>query len=76
MKRLDHLSESEIKQTLYFATHDSFWKTNIRSTKKFREKFETLYTQNRGGQGKTGNDLYDTADRLNKLEEKIGGDQK
>ena len=76
MKRLDHLSESEIKQTLYFATHDSFWNTNIRSTKKFREKFETLYTQNRRGQGKTGNDLYDTADRLNKLEEKIGGDQK
>ena len=76
MKRLDHLSESEIKQSLYFATHDSFWKTNIRSTKKFREKFETLYTQNRRGQGKTGNDLYDTADRLNKLEEKIGGDQK
>lgn len=73
MKRLDHLSEGEIKQALQFAVHDSFWKTNIRSTKKFREKFETLYTQSQKGRGKAGNDLYDTADRLNKLEEKIGG---
>ena len=45
MKRLDNLSEEEINQALQFATHDGFWKTNIRSTKKFREKFETLYTQ-------------------------------
>jgi len=73
MKRLDHLSEAEIKQALIFATSDSFWKTNIRSTKKFREKFETLYTQSQTTRGKSSNALYDTADRLNKLGGEIGG---
>ncbi len=51
MKRLDQLSEGEIRQALQYATHDSFWKTNIRSTKKFREKFETLYSQSQGKRG-------------------------
>ena len=57
MKRLDHLTEEEIWQALCYAVSDPFWKTNIRSTKKFREKFETLYTQSkeRGGQGKGQN---------------------
>lgn len=45
MKRLDKRSEEEIWQALDFATSDSFWKTNIRSGKKFREKFETLFVQ-------------------------------
>lgn len=47
MRRIDHRSEVDIRQALQFAIEDSFWKTNIRSTKKFREKFETLYTQSR-----------------------------
>lgn len=47
MKRLDKLSEDEIRQALIFAVTDNFWKSNIRSAKKFREKFETLYTQSR-----------------------------
>lgn len=45
MKRLDNRTEDEIKQALQFAIGDSFWKSNIRSTKKFREKYETLYIQ-------------------------------
>lgn len=48
MKRLDHLSEEEIRQSLQFAMNDGFWKSNIRSTKKFREKFEVLYSQSQG----------------------------
>lgn len=51
MKRLDHLNEEEIRQALQYATNDSFWKPNIRSTKKFREKFETLYSQSQGKRG-------------------------
>lgn len=74
MKRLDGLSEDEIKRTLHFATHDSFWKTNIRSTRKFREKFEVLYSQSQGKRGAGNNSgLYETAERLNRIEEKIGG---
>lgn len=51
MKRLDKRSESDIIEALTYATTDSFWKTNIRSTKKFREKFETLIIQSRSKEG-------------------------
>lgn len=50
MKRLDGLSEEEIQKALHYAVQDGFWKANIRSTKKFREKFETLYSQSQGKQ--------------------------
>ncbi len=52
MKRLDGRIESDIVEALTYATTDGFWKSNIRSTKKFREKFETLIVQSRGRQGK------------------------
>lgn len=45
MKRLDKRKEEEIKQALQYAIEDPFWKSNIRSAKKFREKFEVLYVQ-------------------------------
>ena len=45
MKRLDKRSEEEIWKALEFAVTDPFWKTNIRSTRKLREKFETLLLQ-------------------------------
>lgn len=47
MKRLDGRSEADIIEALTYATTDVFWKSNIRSTKKFREKFETLIIQSR-----------------------------
>lgn len=47
MQRLDQRSQEEISQVLNFAITDPFWKSNIRSTAKLREKFETLYLQNR-----------------------------
>lgn len=47
MKRLDNRSEEDIKVALEFAVTDGFWKSNIRSSKKFREKFETLIVQAR-----------------------------
>lgn len=55
MKRLDKRTEPEIVEALTFATTDQFWKTNIRSAKKFREKFETLLLQSRSrNQGRNG----------------------
>lgn len=47
MQRLDGLSTEQIRDTLIWAMQDGFWRTNIRSTGKFREKFPTLYLQSR-----------------------------
>lgn len=45
MKRLDKLTEDQIRDLIKFATTDSFWQTNILSTGKLREKKDTLYAQ-------------------------------
>lgn len=45
MRRLDKRTDEDIKKALRYATTDSFWKTNILSTKKLRDKFDTLYAQ-------------------------------
>ena len=47
MERIDKRSREEIRQALDYAITDQFWRSNIRSTSKFREKFETLYIQSR-----------------------------
>lgn len=47
MQRLDKREPEQITQALDYAIHSPFWKTNIRSAAKFREKFETLYLQGR-----------------------------
>lgn len=55
MKRLDGRTELDIMQALNYAITDSFWQCNIRSAKKFREKFETLIVRSRTGKKSTGN---------------------
>jgi hypothetical protein len=45
MIRLDKRTEDDVYKVLVFARTDPFWKINIRSTSKFREKYETLYLQ-------------------------------
>lgn len=47
MVRLDKRTQDDIYNTLVFARTNSFWKVNIRSTSKFREKYETLYLQSK-----------------------------
>lgn len=47
MVRLDKRTQDDIYNALVFARTDNFWKVNIRSTSKFREKYETLYLQSR-----------------------------
>ena len=54
MKRLDGRTEGDIIQALNYAVNDPFWQTNIRSAKKFREKFETLIVQSKGKRGNCG----------------------
>lgn len=58
MKRIDGRSEQDIMQALRYAIKDSFWKSNIRSTKKFREKFETLFVQSKGRRGNGSKDKF------------------
>lgn len=58
MQRLDKRSNDEIKRALLFAINDKFWKSNIRSTKKFREKFETLIIQSKTKSNKTSVEDY------------------
>ncbi len=45
MQRLDGRSREQIIQALDYAVQNSFWRSNIRSASKFRDKFETLYLQ-------------------------------
>lgn len=45
MLRVDKRSKKDIKTVIDFATKDSFWQSNILSTKKLRDKFDTLYLQ-------------------------------
>ncbi|MDC7289569.1 hypothetical protein NXH76_17350 [Blautia schinkii] len=75
MKRIDKLSEDEIKEALQYATTDRFWKTNIRSTKKFREKFEVLITQSRNGKDRRLSPMDDLVERLNRMEESYEPDR-
>lgn len=69
MKRLDKRTEPEIIEALTYATTDSFWKTNIRSTKKFREKFETLLIQSRGKGVQQGKNVGQHQQQINRLVE-------
>jgi DNA-binding MarR family transcriptional regulator len=45
MIRLDKHTQDDVYNTLVFARADTFWKVNIRSASKFREKYETLFLQ-------------------------------
>ena len=46
--RLDKREPQEIEQVIDFATSDNFWKANILSTYKLREKYQTLLLQTKG----------------------------
>lgn len=49
LHRIDGISEADIWNTLVWTMKDAFWRTNIRSTGKFREKYQTLYLQSKRG---------------------------
>lgn len=70
MKRLDQRSESDIIEALTYATTDGFWKSNIRSAKKFREKFETLIVQSRNKAAKNGSEIKPAPNRFHNFEQR------
>ena len=45
MIRIDKRPEAGIQKALDFAVNDGFWRSHILSTRKLREKFDTLYMQ-------------------------------
>ncbi|MBE5852284.1 MAG: DUF4373 domain-containing protein [Lachnospiraceae bacterium] len=55
MMEIDNITPSDIWNTLVWTMKDSFWRTNIRSTKKFREKYATLYLQSKQRRNTSGN---------------------
>lgn len=62
--RIDKRSKEEIENVIDYCQADSFWQSNILSTKKLREKFQTLYLQS-GKNGKNeSEDNYEKAKRL------------
>lgn len=45
MRRLDNRTPEQIKYLIEWCQQDNFWQANILSTKKLREKFDTLVAQ-------------------------------
>ena len=45
MIRLDHRTVAEIKTLILWVSQDNFWRGNILSTSKLREKFDQLWTK-------------------------------
>ncbi len=70
MKRLDKRNESDIIEALTYATTDGFWKSNIRSARKFREKFETLIIQSRSKAAKNGKETKPQPNRFHNFEQR------
>lgn len=56
--RIDGISEAAIWNTLIWTMKDDFWRTNIRSTSKFREKYQTLYLQSKQNNRKSGGNRF------------------
>ena len=59
MIRRDSRTEDEIMKVIKFATEDSFWSSNILSTKKLREKFDTLFVQSKDKKQPKKNSVID-----------------
>lgn len=70
MKRLDRRSEPDIIEALTYATTDGFWKANIRSAKKFREKFETLIVQSRTKAARNSQEIKPQPNRFHNFEQR------
>jgi predicted phage replisome organizer len=51
MIRVDKRTPEEIKEVIEFCQNDDFWKANILSTAKLREKFDQLWLKKKNGKG-------------------------
>ena len=57
----DNISEDEIIRVIEWCQNDEFWKPNIQSFPKFREKFDTLNMQSKRGSYSTSSSRLDTS---------------
>ncbi|MGR5294769.1 hypothetical protein ACPV5U_08685 [Vibrio mediterranei] len=57
MREKDKLTHNEIQDVFAWANRDSFWKTNVLSVQKLREKFAVLHAKVKNGTG--GNSGHD-----------------
>ena len=73
LRRTDGIGVDDIKETLVWTMQNEFWRTNIRSTGKFREKFQTLYLQSRreGSRKNAFNSFSQNTYDFEKLEQEI-----
>ncbi|MCL5266762.1 MAG: hypothetical protein M1469_01500 [Bacteroidetes bacterium] len=55
MIRLDNRPPEEIREVIVFAQRSSFWRSNILSAKKLREKYTTLLLQSKPNRLKPSN---------------------
>ena len=63
--RKDKRDIKEIEKVIEFSQTNDFWKSNIRSTKKLREKYETLFLQMQEKQNKKNNEKQFSGERDN-----------
>lgn len=62
MSTVDNRSVNDIRAVWEFLKKDEFWKPNIQSSKKLREKFDQLITKSKtNGNSKTGNGFVEQA---------------
>ncbi|ENZ03381.1 hypothetical protein HMPREF1092_00567 [Clostridium thermobutyricum] len=67
LHRKDNRSYEDIENIIKWSQQDNFWKSNILSTQKLREKFDTLYQKYNSGQAShkncNSNKLHDESEK-------------
>ena len=53
MIRLDKRTPEQINDIIVFSQEDSFWKSNVLSTEKLRQKFDQLWIKKKNGKPKS-----------------------
>ena len=72
LHEIDGIETEKIWNTLVWTMKNPFWRTNIRSTGKFREKFQTLYLQSKQkGKNNSFNNFEQNKYDFNALEKEL-----
>lgn len=64
MQRIDGITFEEIEDLIRWCQQDNFWKSNILSTQKLREKYEQLYAAKARDKGSGKSDFEKKLERL------------
>lgn len=69
MIRIDNRKPEQIRSVMKYSQQDKFWRSNILSAKKLREKYDTLYLQSCAKEERVGYQKQKTAtEKLKELE--------